>query len=115
MGGCGQQRSRTGSAIRDLYVGPPSHGRLAEQLWDPDGGDGINRRVLDSDLPDFGIEGNRSRAGECTTRQKCKRSQDGYAGLSVVADSAQLWVAGGIVSSRPRHWCAPKLHATSAD
>src|SRR5215470_17445758 len=49
-----------------------TYGRLAEELWDPDSGDGIDRSVLDSGMSDPGIERDRSLFSECSAGEKCE-------------------------------------------
>src|SRR6516225_5391796 len=61
---------------------------------------GINGRVLDTPVSDFGGSGNRSPFGECSTWASCSRQKIRCPGLPVASISALGGLAEGLVSPR---------------
>src|SRR5438128_1273009 len=88
---------------------------MAEELWNPIRGDGIDRGVLDSGVPDIGVSRHRGRAGECSSCEKCQWPEIRHAGLPMVANPALLWIVGRIIPARQRHCRVALVHETPAD
>jgi len=65
-----------------------SDGEMASAMWSAERGDGIDRGVLDSSVPNPGGSPVECRASQRGSRQECKRAQERYFGLPVVANTA---------------------------
>jgi len=59
--------------------------RLAGEWWDDDGGDGIDRSVLDSCFRDSGTSRIKAAVGGCPAHEKCSGPTDRLAGVPVAA------------------------------
>ena len=82
-------RFRTRALVQDLHRRSSSTRRLARCMQDQDGGDGIDRRVLDPDLRDSRGTRLRSRARQLAARQERPGAKDRCPGLSVDPGASQ--------------------------
>ena len=109
------------NSVEPVQPFPDIHGRfepdggVAEKLWHPHSGDGIDRRLLDSGVSNPGRSRDRGRVCECGPREECKQPQKRRAGLPVAADAALLWIAGGFIPASQRYWNFAQLDEASAD
>jgi len=88
---------------------------MASAMWSAERGDGIDRGVLDSSVPNPGGSPGGCRASQRGSRQECKRAQERYFGLPVVANTALLWTVKRIVPAGAGHRSFTDIDETSTD
>ena len=92
-GGVRRLGCQTGAYVLDVHQRPPSLGRMAQGAGHCDGGDGIDRRVLDPGVRDPSGSGSGSGVGQRAKRQDRSRSQDRRQRCTVAPTTAPVRTA----------------------